>query len=223
MDAQAWDQGGSVSVTVHELGHVMGLAHSYRQGETHGAWRWSRGHYVTPRDGLGTRWGTIMAYGARLFGGVFSDPLADCGDGPCGVDGNELDGADAVATLDALRFQVAGHRAPAADSDGDGVVDVCRRGAGRSLDWFDVDNDGTADNADADDDNDGVDDADDAFPLDPDEWADADLDGIGDNADDHVQDLTPFRDPALRAAVEEALGKSSGRRLHQKTSRRWKH
>ncbi|MCY4513629.1 MAG: leucine-rich repeat domain-containing protein, partial [Candidatus Tectomicrobia bacterium] len=63
---------------------------------------------------------------------------------------------------------------------------------------------------DADDDNDGVDDIDDAFPLDPDEWVDADLDGIGDNADDHVQDLTPFRDPGLRAAVEEALGKSAG-------------
>ncbi len=210
VDAQAWDQGGSVWVTVHELGHAMGLVHSYRQGEAYGAWRWSRGHYVTPRGGQGTRWGTIMAYGARLFGGVFSNPFADCGDGPCGVDGNELDGADAVATLDALRFQIAGHRAPAVDSDGDGVVDAADAAPDDPLDWFDVDNDGTADNADTDDDNDGVDDADDAFPLNPDEWADADLDGIGDNADDHVQDLTPFRDPGLRAAVEEALGKSPG-------------
>ena len=198
-DAQAWDQGGSVWVTVHELGHAMGLVHSYRQGEAYGAWRWSRGHYVTPRGERGTRWGTIMAYGARLFGGVFSDPLADCGDGPCGVDGDEVDGADAVATLNALRFQIAGHRAPGADSDGDGVVDAADAAPDDPMDWFDVDNDGTADNADSDDDNDGVDDADDAFPLDPHEWADADLDGIGDNVDDHVRDLSPFRDPALRA------------------------
>ena len=210
LDAQAWDQGGSVWVTVHELGHAMGLVHSYRQGEAYGAWRWSRGHYVTPRGGRGTRWGTIMAYGARLFGGVFSNPLADCGDGPCGVDSDEVDGADAVATLDALRFQIAGHRAPGADSDGDGVVDAADAAPDDPLDWFDVDNDGTADNADADDDNDGVDDADDAFPLDPDEWADADLDGIGDNADDDVRVLRPFRDPALRAAVERALGKRPG-------------
>ena len=210
MDAQAWDQGGSVGITVHELGHAMGLAHSYRQGEVYGAWRWSRGHYVTPRGERGTRWGTIMAYGARLFGGVFSNPLADCGDGPCGVGGGEVDGADAVATLDTLRFQIAGHRPPGADSDGDGVVDAADAAPDDPRDWFDVDGDGTADNADPDDDNDGVDDADDAFPLDPDEWADADLDGIGDNTDDDVQDLSPFRDPALRAAVEQALGKSPG-------------
>ena len=210
LDAQVWDQGGSVRVTVHELGHAMGLVHSYRQGEAYGAWRWSRGHYVTPSGEPGTRWGTIMAYGARVFGGVFSNPQADCGDGPCGVHGDEVDGADAVATLDALRFQIAGHRAPAADADGDGVVDAADAAPDDPMDWFDVDDDGTADNADPDDDNDGVDDANDAFPLDPEEWADADLDGIGDNKDDHVQDLSPFRDPALRAAVEEALGKSPG-------------
>ena len=211
-DAVAWvhsGSSGSALVVAHELGHVMGLAHSARQGETYGAWRWSRGHYVTPQ-GQTPRWGTIMSYGIKLLGGVFSDPAADCGMGPCGVPAHELDGASAVATLDRLRFQIAAHRERGRDSDGDGIVDASDAAPDDPGDWFDVDGDGTADNADPDDDNDGTPDVDDAFPFDPDEWADADLDGIGDNADDRVVDLNPFRDPALRAAVEEALGKAPG-------------
>lgn len=35
-DAYAYNGGGSVLTTAHELGHVMGLAHSARQGEAHG-------------------------------------------------------------------------------------------------------------------------------------------------------------------------------------------
>ena len=193
--------------TAHELGHAIGLVHSARQGETGGAWRWSRGHYVTPR-GETPRYGTIMARG--VLDHEFADPLADCDGVPCGVPVDEIDGADAVTTLDRMRFQVAAHRAPAADSDGDGFVDAADTLPDDPQDWFDVDGDGIGDNADPDDDNDGTDDTDDAFPLNPDEWADTDLDGIGDNADDVVADLSPFRDPALRAAVEEALGKPAG-------------
>ncbi|MCY4121395.1 MAG: hypothetical protein OXG72_10800, partial [Acidobacteria bacterium] len=48
-DAAVYGGAGSALVTAHELGHVMGLAHSARQGETYGAYRWSRGHYLTPR------------------------------------------------------------------------------------------------------------------------------------------------------------------------------
>ena len=204
-----WNRVGSVFTTVHELGHALGLAHSARQGETYGAWRWSRGHYVTPR-GEAERHGTIMAYGARILGGVFSDPMADCGSGPCGVSADELDGADSVTTLDLLRFQIGAHREPAVDTDGDGFVDAADAAPDDPGDWFDLDGDGIGDNADPDDDNDGTADADDAFPVDPEEWVDADLDGVGDNADDDVQDLSPFRDPALRAAVENALGKEAG-------------
>ena len=151
-----------------------------------------------------------MAYGRYVMNGIFSDPSRDCGSGPCGVAIHELDGANSVLSLDRMRFQVGAQRAPAPDSDGDGIVDAADAAPDDPDDWFDVDGDGIADNADPDDDNDGTPDADDPFPLDPDEWADADLDGIGDNADDNVLDLSPFRDPALRAVVEEALGKASG-------------
>ncbi len=211
-DGLAWDGGTSATGVTHELGHVMGLTHSAGQGETHGAWRWSRGHHVTPRGvhDLFDRWGTVMAYGRYVMNGIFSDPSRDCGSGPCGVAIDELDGANSVLSLDRMRFQVGAQRAPAPDSDGDGIVDAADAAPDDPGDWFDVDGDGIGDNADPDDDNDGTPDVDDLFPLDAEEWADADLDGIGDNADPDVQDLSPFRDPALRAAVEEALGKTSG-------------
>ena len=109
-----------------------------------------------------------------------------------------------------LRFQVAAHRSPARDTDGDGFVDPADAAPEDPNDWFDFDGDGIGDNADPDADNDGVPNVDDAFPFDPEEWADADADGIGDNADEEVADLSPFRDRALRAAVERELGKASG-------------
>ena len=200
----------SAGTVAHELGHVMGLVHSARQGEAyHGAWRWSRGHYVSA-FGERPRFGTIMTYGRDVLGGVFSDPQADCGGVACGVHANEPAGADAVSTLKILRFQVAAHRDPAADVDGDGIADAGDAVPDDPDEWLDTDGDGVGDNADPDDDNDGTDDAEDAFPFDPDEWADIDGDGIGDNADDDVRDLGPFRDPALRAVVEEALGKGDG-------------
>ena len=193
----------SALCAAHELGHNLGLAHSVRQGEANGAFRWSRGHYVTDD------FGTIMSY-ARTRGDFFSDPARDCGSGPCGVPADEPGGAHAVRSLDLVRFQVAAHRAAKPDTDGDGIVDVADALPDDPGEWVDFDADGIGDVADPDDDGDGVEDAQDAFPFDATEWADADQDGIGDNADDDVVDLAPFRDAALRTAVERALGREPG-------------
>ena len=194
----------SVVCAAHELGHNLGLAHSARQGETYGAFRWSRGHYVNDQ------WGTIMSYGRDLPRGAFSDPAADCEGVPCGVPATEPAGAHAVKSLDLIRFQVVARRAPKPDTDGDGIVDVADGAPDDPAEWVDLDGDGIGDLSDPDDDGDGVADEDDLFPHDPTEWEDMDDDGVGDNADDIVADLSPFRDAALRAAVERALGKEAG-------------
>ncbi len=194
----------SALCAAHGLGHNLGLAHSARQGEAHGAFRWSRGRYVSEF------WGTIMSYGQGVRGGVFSDPAADCGGVRCGVPTDQAAGAHAVRSLDIMRFQVAAHRKAQPDSDGDGIVDLADAFPQDATDWRDRDGDGIGDVADPDDDGDGVADAEDRFPFDPTEWEDRDGDGLGDNRDTEVVDIAPFRDPVLRAAVEQALGKEPG-------------
>ena len=169
----------------HELGHLMGLSHSFWQDST-GTWRWSRGHAVD------YDFGTVMSYGPqngnvpRLE--VFSDPSVVCVgvlevEEPCGVDGEEVNGADAVTSLNAVRFQIAAYRESQPDTDEDGFVDPVDALPTDSTEWLDADGDGLGDNADTDDDNDGVIDQDDAFPFDASETADMDDDGVGDNAD----------------------------------------
>ena len=182
------DCGGSTAA--HEIGHNLGLGHSFEQNSV-GTFRWSRGHHV---DALRIR-GTVMTYAAIKFDS-FSDPDRDCGGSPCGKDRNAFDGADAVASINAVRFQVAGYRDASFDADGDGISDSLDTdddgdGVADVDDAFpldpnestDTDNDGVGDNADDDDDNDGVSDDDDAFPRDPAEWTDSDGDGVGNNTD----------------------------------------
>ncbi len=170
----------------HELGHVMGLAHSARQSEWYGSFRWSRGHYIgewRPNNFNGT----IMSYGrmSQPLRPVFSSPGSkQCWPlGACGLPATHLHGADAVRSLDLIRFRAAKLRAQKPDTDGDGFVDAADAFPNDASDWADLDGDGTGDNADPDMDGDGRANADDAFAHDPDEWADLDGDGVGDNAD----------------------------------------
>ena len=174
------------SATAHEIGHLMGLHHSARQG-SRGAFRWSRGHHV------GEISGTVMTYGFG-FEDVFSDPGLDCDGLPCGKAIGEPDGAHAVASLNATRFHVAGFAPAQPDSDADGIVDAKDAFAEDAAEWRDTDGDGIGNAADPDDDGDGVNDGDDAFPLDASESADADGDGVGDNADAFPEDATETTD-----------------------------
>lgn len=91
---------------IHELGHLMGLGHSRRQGSD-GTYAWSVGH------GVDNEFVSIMAYessfGSAIERDYFSSPpLTDCNGQACGVNKSDLTaGADAALSLNAIRFQMA--------------------------------------------------------------------------------------------------------------------
>ena len=167
-------------VTAHEIGHVMGLGHSYAQNEA-GTYRWSRGHGVRQSFVTVMAYWNYFDYAPELD--VFSSPKADCKGKPCGVAIGNTDGADAVSSLNVTRFQIADYGQQQSDADSDGFVDPVDEFPNDAGEYLDTDSDGVGNNADTDDDNDGIADIGDAFPLDGAEWSDSDGDGVGDNSD----------------------------------------
>ncbi len=91
---------------VHELGHNLGLGHSFAQNSKGRVFTWGRGH------GVYNNFATIMAY-PQAYGRAkrvqqFSSPSQKkCNGLPCGVVHNRSDAADAVASINAVANQVA--------------------------------------------------------------------------------------------------------------------
>lgn len=89
----------------HEIGHNMGLGHSLRQGEEGAVFHFGRGH------GEVDKFTTVMAY-PREFGDavalpLYSSPDLQCaGDSVCGIDAEQIDGADAALAMNAVRRAV---------------------------------------------------------------------------------------------------------------------
>ena len=118
-----------------------------------GTFVWSRGH------GVDAWFYTIMAGYTEYPGGqelnVFSNPDIGCVGLPCGVDRSDTGiGADAVLSLNTVRFQIAAFSEEAPDSDGDGVPDKVDAFPLDPNESVDTDGDGIGNNADLDDDND---------------------------------------------------------------------
>ncbi len=138
---------------VHEIGHNLGLGHSFEQNES-GTFVWSRGH------GVQSSFATIMAYASEfnLFSELpyFSSPeLTLCDGQPCGVAVDQSAPADAVRSLNAVRFQAASFSSEV-DTDSDGVPDSEDAFPDDPTEILDTDLDGIGNNADSDDDADGM-------------------------------------------------------------------
>jgi len=164
---------------IHEVGHNIGLGHSFRQNDT-GTFTWARGH------GIDGDFATLMAYGTSFANApelpLFSNPnVSLCNSSPCGIAVGQSEPAFSAKSINAVRFQVAAFTSASDDADSDGVPDSSDAFPNDNTEFVDTDSDGTGNNADTDDDNDGMSDtyevAQGLDPLVDDAAGDIDMDG----------------------------------------------